>query len=77
MSTETPVPIRPEVMAELRAAANAAAIGIRDPESMKRAADRMDRRAEKNAELFGVQDVGVEVGLEVALKDLQLQALDW
>jgi hypothetical protein len=57
----TSAPVPPEVMAELRAAAEAAAKGMRDPEGMKKAAERMDRRAEENAKLYGVHDVGVDI----------------
>lgn len=48
-------------MTELRAAADAAANGLRDPKAMKKAAERMDRRAEKNAALYGVQNAGVDI----------------
>jgi hypothetical protein len=61
MDTKAPACIPPEVMAELRAAATAAANGIRDPERMKEAAERMDRRAEANAKLYGVHDIGVDI----------------
>jgi hypothetical protein len=61
MNTETPAPIPAEVMAELRAAAEYAAKGVRDRETMRKAAERMDRRAEENAKLYGVQNIGVEI----------------
>lgn len=61
MDTEMPAPIPPEVMAELRAAAEYAAKKVRDPEVMRKACERMDRMAEKNAKIHGVQDVGVDI----------------
>ena len=61
MNAEEPVPIPPEVMAELKAAAEYAAKGVRDSEVMRKACARMDARAEKNAKLYGVQDVGVDI----------------
>ncbi|MBI2808597.1 MAG: hypothetical protein HYX68_26715 [Planctomycetes bacterium] len=59
MDTKAAIP--PEVMAELHLAAGAAVKGIRDREGMKKAAERMDHRAEKNASLYGVHDVGVDI----------------
>jgi hypothetical protein len=61
MDTKTAASIPPEVMAELRAAATAAAKGARDRDRMKKAAERMDHRAEENAKLYGVHDVGVDI----------------
>jgi hypothetical protein len=34
---------------------------VRDPTVIKTAAERMDRRAEKNRQLFGVQGIGVDI----------------
>jgi hypothetical protein len=56
-SDQTP----PEVMAELRAAAEYAAKGVRDPEVMRKACAEMDRIAEKNAKLYPGPDVGVDI----------------
>lgn len=61
MNPEMPVPIPAEVMAELRAAAEYAAKRVRDPEVMRKACERMDRRAEENAKRYGVQNVGVDI----------------
>ena len=49
----------PEVMAELQEAAERAAKGIRDPETMRLACERMDRMREENACKHGVLDIGV------------------
>ena len=48
-------------MAELREAAAKAAKGLRDPDAARKACERMDRMREKNRQLFGDQDVGVEI----------------
>ena len=53
--------ISPEVMAELQQAAALAAKGVRDPEAMRLAAERMDRLREENRKQFGVQDIGVQI----------------
>jgi hypothetical protein len=53
--------IPPDLMAELRQAAERAAKGVRDPEAMRQAAERMDRLREENRKRFGVQDVGVQI----------------
>jgi hypothetical protein len=46
---------------ELQEAANRAASGARDFEAMRKACQRMDRIREENRELFGVQDIAVEL----------------
>lgn len=48
-----------EVMAELEEAARRAAAGIRDPESMRRACERMDQLSEQVRKKQGVLDIGV------------------
>jgi hypothetical protein len=53
--------IPPDVLADLQEAADRAARGVRDPEAMRKAADRMDRIREENRRLFGEQPVGVEI----------------
>lgn len=53
--------IPPELLAELQEAADKAAQGVRDPEAMRQACERMDRLREENRKLFGVQDVGVDL----------------
>jgi hypothetical protein len=51
--------IPPEVMAELQQAAERAAAGVRDPEAMRRACERMDRLREEIRRKHGVLDIGV------------------
>jgi hypothetical protein len=51
-------PIPPEVMAELQEAAERAARGIRDPEAMRRACERMDRMREEVFRRHGILDIG-------------------
>jgi len=51
----------PEVMEELRKAAEYAMKGVRDPEVMRKACEEMDRMAEENAQLYGVHDDGVDI----------------
>jgi hypothetical protein len=51
--------ITAEQMAELQAAADKAAKGIRDPEEMKRAAAEMDRISEEIRKRHGVLNIGV------------------
>jgi hypothetical protein len=48
-----------ELMAELEAAARYAAAGIRDPEVMRRACERMDKLSEEVRRKHGVLDIGV------------------
>jgi hypothetical protein len=50
-----------ELRAELQQTLADLAGGIRDPEKMKAAAERMDRMREENRRLFGEQDIGVEI----------------
>jgi hypothetical protein len=60
MSTELRSPTIPtEVMAELRRAAEDAAKGLRDPERMRRASERMDRMREETYRKYGLLDIGV------------------
>ncbi len=51
--------IPPQVMAELQAAADRAAQGIRDPEIMLQACERMDRLREEIRRQHGILDIGV------------------
>jgi hypothetical protein len=53
--------ISPELMAELREAARRSASGVRDPEVVRQACERMDRLREENRQKFGVQDIGVQI----------------
>jgi hypothetical protein len=60
MSTSTATTgIPPELMAELQAAADKAAKGIRDPEDMRKAREEMDRLRETIRQREGILDIGV------------------
>lgn len=62
MNPAEPVPVIPEeVKAELRQALDDLAKGIRDPEKMKAACERMDRMREENRRLFGEQNIAVQL----------------
>jgi hypothetical protein len=50
-----------DLMAELQQAARRAAKGVRDPEAMRLASERMDRLREENRKKYGVQDIGVQI----------------
>ncbi len=56
--TETHL-IAPELMAELHKAAHNAAKGVRDPETMKKACERMDRLRLEIFKKHGTLDIGV------------------
>ena len=58
---ETATGIPPELRVELQQTLADLAKGVRDPEKMKASADRMDRMRERNRELFGAKDVGVDI----------------
>jgi hypothetical protein len=58
-TTEPDSVIPPQVMAELQAAADRAAKGIRDPEAMLQACERMDRLREEIRRQHGILDIGV------------------
>lgn len=49
------------IMAELRDAADRAAKGIRDPEAMRRACERMDRGREEVYKRVGLLNVAVDL----------------
>jgi hypothetical protein len=51
--------ITPEIMAELQAAIERAMKGIRDPEAMRKACERMDRTLEKIFRRNGLLDFAV------------------
>jgi hypothetical protein len=51
--------ILPEVMAELEEAARLARSGVRDPESMRRASERMDRMREEVRKKHDILDIGL------------------
>ncbi len=59
--TTEPQGTPPEVMEDLRKAAEYAMKGVLDPEVMRKACEDMDRMAEKNAQLYGVHDDGVDI----------------
>jgi hypothetical protein len=50
--------IPPDLMAELRHAAERATKGVRDPEAMRQACERMDRISEQIRARHGVLDIG-------------------
>ncbi len=50
--------IPPDLMAELQQAAERAAKGVRDPEAMRQACERMDRISEQIRQRHGVLDIG-------------------
>ena len=59
MSIDTPpAGIPPALMAELQAAADRAATGVRDPEAMRKASADMDRIREEIRRQHGVLDIG-------------------
>jgi hypothetical protein len=62
MSTlEKPLPISPELLAEMQERAERAAKGIRDPEDARRACERMDRMREELRQKVGELDIAVEL----------------
>jgi hypothetical protein len=58
-TTESNRFIPSEIMVELQAAAERAAKGFRDPETMLRACERMDRLREQIRRKHGVLDIGI------------------
>ena len=63
MNTTAPTTgiIPDDVKAELQAALENLAGGIRDPEKARLACERMDRLREENRTLFGEQNIAVEL----------------
>lgn len=61
MNATEPSTISPELLAALQEAADNAARGVRDPEAMKRACDRMDRMREELRQRQGEMNVAVEL----------------
>ena len=53
--------IPPELAAEFQQALGDLAKGIRRPEKMQAACERMDRLREENRQLFGEQNIAVEL----------------
>ena len=61
MNTTETTGISPELAAEFREAVDDLAKGIRRPDKMKAACERMDRLREENRRLFGEQNIAVEL----------------
>ncbi len=57
--------ITPELEAEFQAAVRQAMSSRRDPEAMRKAAERMDRMREETYRLHGLLDIGVPAIREV------------
>lgn len=60
-ATENTSGIPEDIKAELRETLDDLVKGIRRPEKMKAACERMDRMREENRKLFGEQDIAVEL----------------
>jgi hypothetical protein len=60
-ASEITTGIPPDLAAEFREAVDDIAKGIRRPEKMQAACERMDRLREENRQLFGEQNVAVEL----------------
>jgi hypothetical protein len=56
-----PEPIPPEILAELEEAVRYAMSGVRDPERMRRACERMDRMREELYRRHGLLNVAVDL----------------
>ena len=56
-----PSAIPPELLAELQEAADRAAKGIRDPDAMRKACERMDRMREELYQKHGLLDIAVDL----------------
>jgi hypothetical protein len=60
-TTNSPAGIPPDLAEELRETLADLAKGIRRPEKVRAACERMDRLREENRRLFGEQNVAVEL----------------
>ena len=60
-TTETAASIPHDLAAEFQEAADDLAKGIRRPEKMQAACARMDRLREENRQLFGEQNIAVDL----------------
>lgn len=60
-ATETATGIPKDVKAQLQQTLDDLVNGIRRPEKMKAACERMDRMREENRRLFGEQNIAVEL----------------
>jgi len=70
MSSEATVArISPEILVDLKEAARYAASGLRDPEVMREAAERMDQMREELRQRVGEMSVAVELIREVSDED--------
>ena len=58
---EAPLGIPGDVKAELQEALDDLAKGIRRPDKMREACERMDRMREENRKVFGEQNIAVEL----------------
>jgi hypothetical protein len=56
---ETPPTVPPDITADLQLAADRAARGVRDPEAMRLACERMDRMRAETFRAYGLLEVGV------------------
>ena len=65
MATEIEDTIPAEIIDKMAEAIRIAYSNVRDPEVMKKAAERMDRRAEKNARLYGIHEAAVDIVREM------------
>ena len=66
MATETKtIGIPEEILAYLQAAALYAAAGVRDPEVMRKASERMDRMREELRQKHGEMNVAVDLIREI------------
>jgi succinate dehydrogenase/fumarate reductase flavoprotein subunit len=62
MNITPAIPCIPEqIKAQLQETLDDLAKGIRRPEKMKKACERMDRMREENRKLFGEQNIAVEL----------------
>jgi hypothetical protein len=60
-TTEIAAGIPPDLASEFREAVDDLAKGVRRPEKMRAACERMDRLREENRKLFGKQNIAVEL----------------
>ena len=65
MASEIIGTVPAEVIEQMAEAVRIAYSNVRDPEVMKKAAERMDRRAEKNARMYGIHDAAVDIVREM------------
>jgi hypothetical protein len=60
-ATETAAVIPPDLAAEFQETLDDLVKGVRRPEKMRAACERMDRMREENRRLFGEQSIAVEL----------------